>query len=47
MDDKNHIDEFELALLNFVKRAAEKDATTAEVEALPAVARVLKEMWGL
>lgn len=31
-------------LLEFVKRASEKNATTAEVEALPAVALVLKEM---
>lgn len=31
-------------LLEFVKRASEKNATTAEVEALPAVAKVLKEM---
>ena len=31
-------------LLTFVKRAAEKNATPAEVAALPEVARVLKEM---
>lgn len=41
--DKNQIDEFELALFEFVKRAAEKGATAEEVEALPAVARVLVE----
>ena len=31
-------------LLEFVKRASKKDATAAEVEALPAVAQVLKDM---
>lgn len=31
-------------LLEFVKRASDKNATAAEVEALPAVAQVLKEM---
>lgn len=31
------------ALMEFVERAAKKDATPAEVEALPGVARVLKE----
>lgn len=31
-------------LLAFVKRASEKGATAAEVEALPAVARVLKDI---
>lgn len=36
--------EFELALLTFVKRASEKDATAEEVEALPAVAGVLMEI---
>lgn len=35
------IKEFQLSLLAFVKRAAEKGATAAEVEALPAVAQVL------
>lgn len=35
------IAEFELALLEFVKRASEKGATAEEVEALPAVAEVL------
>lgn len=37
------INEFRLSLLEFVKRAAEKGATAEEVEALPAVARVLVE----
>lgn len=40
--DKYQIDEFELALFGFVKRASEKGATAEEVEALPAVARILK-----
>lgn len=40
MDNKK-VDEFELALSEFVKRASQKDATAEEVEALPAVARVL------
>ncbi len=31
-------------LLEFVKRASDKNATAAEVEVLPAVAKVLKEM---
>ena len=34
--------DFELALLEFVKRAAGKGATAAEVEALPAVAEILR-----
>lgn len=42
--DKDQIDEFELALLEFVKRASKEGATAEEVEALPAVARVLKEL---
>lgn len=42
--DKNQIDEFELALFEFVKRASKEGATVEEVEALPAVARVLKEL---
>ena len=42
--DKNQIDEFELALFEFVKRASKEGATAEEVEALPAVARVLKEL---
>ncbi len=41
--DYKEIKEFRLALLEFVKRAAEKGATAEEVEALPAVARVLVE----
>ena len=40
---KEQIDEFKLALLEFVKRASKKEATVEEVEALPAVARVLME----
>lgn len=43
MDKNNIIDEFKLALFEFVKRAALKNATAEEVEALPAVARVLME----
>lgn len=43
MDNKK-VDEFELALLEFVKRASKKDATAEEVEALPAVARVLLDV---
>lgn len=42
--NKDQIDKFELALFEFVKRASKEDATAAEVEALPAVARVLKEL---
>lgn len=38
---KDQINEFEISLLEFVKRAASEEATAAEVEALPAVARVL------
>jgi len=38
---QEQINEFELCLLEFVKRAVEKDATAEEVEALPAVAQVL------
>lgn len=41
--NNDQIGEFELALLEFVKRAASKNATAQEVEALPAVARVLVE----
>ncbi len=40
---KEQIDEFELCLFEFVKRATAKDATAEEVEALPAVARVLAD----
>ena len=40
---EQQINEFRLALLEFVKRAAEKGATAEAVEALPAVARVLLE----
>lgn len=40
---EQQINEFRLALLEFVKRAAEKYAPDEEVEALPAVARVLLE----
>lgn len=38
---KEQAKEFEEALLEFVKRASKEDATAAEVEALPAVAKVL------
>lgn len=37
----NQIKEFELVLYEFVTRAANKNATAEEVEALPAVAAVL------
>ena len=37
----SQIDDFELALLEFVKRASKPDATAAEVEALPAIANAL------
>ena len=42
--DKDQIDEFELALFEFVKRASKEGATAEEVDALPAVARVLREL---
>lgn len=45
--DKNQIDEFELALLEFVKRASKEGATAEEVVTLPAVARVLMALWGM
>ena len=38
---KEQIDEFEIALFEFVKRAASKNATPEEVAALPEVASVL------
>lgn len=41
---KEQIAEFELALFEFVKRASGIEATPAEVEALPAVARVLVDL---
>lgn len=37
--------EYISSLLGFVKRASEKNATAAEVEALPAVAEILREIW--
>ncbi len=36
--------EFEEALLEFVLRVTKEEATTAEIEALPAVASVLAEL---
>ena len=42
MTDKQ-INEFELVLFEFVKRSSKEGATAEEVEALPAVARVLLE----
>lgn len=42
--NKEQITEFNAVLLEFVKRAAAKGATVEEVEALPAVAQVLKEI---
>lgn len=44
---KEQIGEFELSLLEFVKRASEKGATAEEVEALPAVADALIRLLGL
>lgn len=38
---KEEVTKFELVLFEFVKRAATEGATAEEVEALPAVARVL------
>ena len=38
---KDEINEFKQDLLGFVKRASQKGATAEEVEALPAVARVV------
>lgn len=44
--ENSRIDEFEDSLLGFVKRASEKGATAAEVEALAAVAELLMKLWG-
>ncbi len=41
---KEQGNELTSALLKFVKRAASTEATAEEVEALPAVARVLMEL---
>lgn len=41
---KEQVTEFELALLEFVKRTSTKNATAEEVEALPAVAKVLTDL---
>lgn len=41
--DKEQEKVFLAALLEFVERASKKDATAAEVEALPAVAKVLAD----
>ncbi len=41
--DKEQIEEFVDALLEFVKWASKKGATAEEVEALPEVARVLAD----
>ena len=38
------VKEFELVLYEFVQRAAGKEATAAEVEALPAVADTLTKL---
>lgn len=35
---------FETALLNFVERASNSEATTDEVQALPAVAKAIVEL---
>jgi hypothetical protein len=40
---KEQVERLENALLLFVERVAQNGATAAEVEALPAVARVLME----
>lgn len=42
--DKETMVEFRTALLEFVKRATQKGATQAEVEALPQVAQVLVDL---
>ena len=42
--NKQEIREFELALLEFVKRASAKGATADEVESLPAVAEALTKL---
>ena len=44
---KDVIDEFARALLGFVKIASSEKATADEVEALPAVARVLVDLLAL
>ncbi len=36
--------EYIVALLGFVKRVTQKDATAEEVEALPAVAEILRKI---
>lgn len=41
---QTNIEEFELSLLRFVKRATKEGATAEEVEVLPAVARLLAEI---
>lgn len=41
---KEQVKEFELALLEFVKRASQKGAAAEEVGALPAVAKVLTDL---
>ena len=41
---KEQVKEFELALLEFVKRASQKGAAAEEVEALPAVAKILTNL---
>lgn len=45
MNNKERQAEYITALLEFVKRAAEKGATAEEVNALPAVAEVLRCIW--
>lgn len=41
---KEQVKEFELMLLEFIKRASQKGATAGEVEVLPAVAKVLVDL---
>ncbi len=43
----NKIDEFEEALLKFVKRVSEEGKTAEELAALPAVAWILVRIWGM
>lgn len=45
--NEEQIKELELALFEFVKRASKENATAEEVDALPAVARVLIGLLGL
>lgn len=41
MNAKNNLDRFVSALIGFVERASQKDATPEEIAALPEVAQVI------